>query len=70
MTNLQYDIRVPQKIYMRAKYTTGLGMNFYGTDVSSSCLSGNSLPVLSIFIASCHVSKNKSLHVSELYQIT
>ena len=34
MTDLQYKIRVPQKSIGEPQYTTGLGMIFYGTDVT------------------------------------
>ena len=34
MKNLQYEIRVPKKSIEEPQYTTGLGMFFYGTDVT------------------------------------
>ena len=33
VTNLQYEIRIHQKIYRKSQYTIALGMFFYGTDV-------------------------------------
>ena len=33
LTNLQYEIRVPQRTIGEPQYTTALGMIFYGTDV-------------------------------------
>ena len=44
MTNLQYEIRVPQKTIGQPQYTTALGMIFYGTDVT--CLFLNSSTVI------------------------